>query len=106
MIKKFLILLTLTVLTSCSAPGTALLGPVFTGATTKSAAQATLSFSTNQIIQNIKEASESGKKETIKIVRKLDNFVQDTNSKGFYKTVTNLYLEDQQKKKEVFLFHR
>ena len=106
MIKKFLILLTLTVLTSCSAPGTALLGPVFTGATTKSAAQATLSFSTNQIIQNIKEASESGKKETIKIVRKLDNFVQDTNSKGFYKTVTNLYLEDQQKKKKVFLFHR
>ena len=106
MIKKFLILLTLTVLTNCSAPGTALLGPVFTGATTKSAAQATLSFSTNQIIQNIKEASESGKKETIKIVRKLDNFVQDTNSKGFYKTVTNLYLEDQQKKKKVFLFHR
>ena len=106
MIKKFLILLTLIVLTNCSAPGTALLGPAFTGATTKSAAQATLSFGTNQIIRNIKEASDLGKKKTIKIVKKLDDFVEDTNSKGFYTAVKSLYLEDQQKKKEVFLFHR
>ena len=32
-------------LTNCSAPGTALIGPIFTGATTKSVARASLSFS-------------------------------------------------------------
>ena len=104
--KICLNILLLLFLANCSAPGTALLGPAFTGATTKNAAQATLSFGTNQIIQDIKEASDLGKKETIKIVKKLDDFIQDTNSKGFYTAVKSLYLEDQQKKKEVFLFHR
>jgi len=104
--KICLNILLLLFLANCSAPGTALLGPAFTGATTKNAAQATLSFGTNQIFQSIKEASDLGKKETIKIVKKLDDFAHDMNSKSFYTTVKSLYLEDQQKKKEVFLFHR
>ena len=61
-------------LTGCSAPGTALLGPAFTGATTKSVAQASLSFGTNQIIRNIHNASQKSKKEIKKIVKKVEDF--------------------------------
>ena len=61
-------------LTGCSAPGTALLGPAFTGATTKSVAQASLSFGTNQIIRKMDEAIKESKKEVNKIVKKIENF--------------------------------
>ncbi len=106
MLKNFLILFVILLLTNCSTPGSALLGPAFTGATTKSAAQTTLSFGTNQIIQNIKETSEKGKKEVIKIVKKFDDFAKDLDNKNFYASVKSLYLQDQQQKKEIFLFHR
>ena len=104
--KIYLILLALLFITNCSVPGSALLGPAFTGATTKSVAQATLSFGTNQIIQNIKDASEIGKKETIKIVKRFDDFTEVVSNKGFYTSVKSLYLQDQKKVKETFLFHR
>ena len=55
MIKKILVSFSLVLLTNCGGPATALLGPAFTGATTKSIAQTTLSFSTNHIVQNIKD---------------------------------------------------
>ena len=54
MLKTFFLLLLLTVLTNCSAPGTALLGPAFTGATTKSVARSSLSFGSNQIMKKFK----------------------------------------------------
>lgn len=44
-------------LTNCSVPGTALLGPAFTGATTKSVARASFSFGSNQIVKKINETS-------------------------------------------------
>ena len=53
MFKKFLIISIFVILTNCSTPGSALLGPIFTGATTKSVTQASLSFGTNQVIRNI-----------------------------------------------------
>tara|TARA_B100000902_G_C27179368_1_gene848122 strand:+ start:120 stop:323 length:204 start_codon:yes stop_codon:yes gene_type:complete len=53
MFKKFLLLLLFFVFTNCSAPGTAFLGPVFTGATTKSAARATVSYGSNHIMKKI-----------------------------------------------------
>ena len=53
MFKKFLIITIFFILTNCSTPGSALLGPIFTGATTKSVTQASLSFGTNQVIRNI-----------------------------------------------------
>ena len=53
MFKKFLIISIFFFLTNCSTPGSALLGPIFTGATTKSVTQASLSFGTNQVIRNI-----------------------------------------------------
>ena len=46
-------------LSNCSAPGTALLGPAFTGVTTKSVSQASLSFGTNQIVRKVNETGES-----------------------------------------------
>ena len=78
MIKKYLALLMIVLLTSCSAPGSALLGPVFTGATTKSVAQASLSFGTNQMIRKVHETAKKSKAEVKKIVKKIENF--DINS--------------------------
>ena len=106
MIKNYLILFLILLLTNCASPGSALLGPAFTGATTKSAAQTTLSFSTNRIVQNIKETSERSKKEVIKIVKRFDDFTKDLNNKDFYASVKNLYLQDRQQKMQDFLFHR
>ena len=54
MFKKFIFLFFLLMLNNCSAPGTALLGPAFTGATTKSVARAGLSYGSNQFIKTIK----------------------------------------------------
>ena len=51
--KKYLVLFMVILLTGCSAPGAALLGPAFTGATTKSVARASLSFGTNQIMKKV-----------------------------------------------------
>ena len=53
MFKNLLIISFLILLTNCTAPGSAFLGPVFTGATTKSAAQASISFGTNQILKKL-----------------------------------------------------
>jgi hypothetical protein len=72
--KKILLILTVILLTGCSAPGTALLGPAFTGATTKSLTQASLSFGTNQIIRKMDTARNKSKKEVNKIVKKIENF--------------------------------
>ena len=41
-------------LTNCSAPGTALLGPIFTGAKTGSVYQASLSYGSNRIIDEFR----------------------------------------------------
>ena len=55
MIKKIIFISSLFILSNCSAPGTALLGPAFTGVKTGSAYQASLSFSTGKIINEIKD---------------------------------------------------
>ena len=67
MLKNYLIIFSLLFLTNCSAPGTALLGPIFTGASTGSVAQASLSFGTNQIIRQIHTTSQKSKKKIQKI---------------------------------------
>ena len=53
MIKKLLILSFLLILNNCSAPGTALLGPAFTGVKTGSVYQASLSYGTGKIINEV-----------------------------------------------------
>ncbi len=61
MIKKFLILFCFFLLSNCSAPGTVFLGPIFTGAKTGSVYQASLSYTSNKIIEEIKLKSETSK---------------------------------------------
>ena len=106
MSKKFLIIFFLIFLNNCSHPGTALLGPAFTGITTKSIGQTSLSYGTNQIIKKVQETSKKTKSEVKKIAKRIENFDLETKSKNFYASVTNLYLQDQRQKKESFLFHR
>lgn len=53
MIKKIIFISSLFILSNCAAPGTALLGPAFTGVKTGSAYQTSLSFSTGRIINEI-----------------------------------------------------
>ena len=52
--KKKLIIISLLLLSNCSAPGTALLGPIFTGAKTGSVYQASLSYGSNRIIDKFR----------------------------------------------------
>ena len=53
MFKKNFYLFCFLALTNCSAPGTALLGPIFTGAKTGSVYQASLSYGTNKIVNKV-----------------------------------------------------
>ena len=110
MFKNFLIISLLIFLANCTTPGTALLGPAFTGATTKSVAQASLSFGTNQVIRKFQETSKKTKKEVKKIVKKLEDLnletKLETKSVDFYASVKSLYLEGRKQKKEILLFHR
>ena len=106
MIKKSLFLFFLIFLTNCTHPGSALLGPAFTGITTGSVGQASMSYGTNQIVKKIKDASIKTKQEVKKVAQKIEEFDIETRSKDFYASVKNLYLQDQNKKKKVPLFHR
>ncbi len=49
MIKKIINIFILLFLISCAPQGASLVGPIFTGAITKSVAQTSLSLSTNQL---------------------------------------------------------
>ena len=51
----------LIVLNNCSVPGTTLLGPVFTGATTKSAARAGASYGSNLAMKKFKDFNKDKK---------------------------------------------
>ena len=55
MFKKFLFIFCLFLLTGCSAPGTAFLGPIFTGAKTGSISQASLSYTSGKIFDDVKK---------------------------------------------------
>ena len=106
MFKNFLIIFFLIFLNNCSHPGTALLGPAFTGVTTKSLGQTSLSYGTNQIIKKVQETSKKTKNELKKIPKKIKDLNLEIKSTVFYASVKNLYLQDQQEKKGILLFHR
>ena len=72
MFKKILFFLVLLSLSNCSGPGTALLGPAFTGATTKSVARASLSLTSNQIIKNIQNETKNLNNKVINVAKKFD----------------------------------
>ena len=106
MFKNFITISLLILLTNCTTPGTALLGPALTGATTKSVTQASLSFGSNQVIRKIQETSKKSKKQVKKIVKKIEDLNLETKSVDFYASVKSLYLKDRKRKNEVFFFHR
>ena len=56
MFKKIFYLSLLIFLSNCSAPGTAFLGPIFTGAKTGSVYQTSLSYSTGKILDEVKQS--------------------------------------------------
>jgi hypothetical protein len=84
MIRKLILIFVFFTLTNCAAPGTALLGPAFTGATTKSAARASLSFSSNQLIKKIHNDTKNVNDKIIKIVKKLEPTLKKTNKLNFH----------------------
>ena len=55
MLKKILFISCVFLLSNCTISGSAFLGPIFTGAKTGSIYQASLSYSTGQIMNEIKE---------------------------------------------------
>ena len=67
MFKRIFYLFLLFILTNCSAPGTAFLGPIFTGAKTGSVYQASLSYSTGKILNEVKQGEMFFKPEPKKI---------------------------------------
>ena len=82
MLKKIFIIFSFLFIANCSAPGTALLGPAFTGATTKSVAQASLSFGTNQIVRKIHKASKTTRNQITIVSEKIESFAKKTQSEG------------------------
>ena len=76
MSKNLFILFLLLLLTNCAAPGTALIGPVFTGATTKSVAQASLSAGTNQILRKLHSESKKTRIKIAKVKTEIENFTE------------------------------
>ena len=65
--KKIIYISLLLILSGCGAPGAALLSSVFTGVTTKSAARAGLSYSSNQYVKTFKKTQEDKKNKNIVI---------------------------------------
>ena len=55
-LKNSIYLLLLLLLNNCMTSGTALLGPIFTGAKTGSIYQASLSYGSNKIINQLKDS--------------------------------------------------
>ena len=84
MYKKFIFMFIFLALNNCSAPGTALLGPVFTGATTKSAARASLSFTSNQMIKKIHNDVKNINDRVIKIAKTFEPDFKITNKLDFH----------------------
>ena len=53
MLKKIILISTLLILNNCTTPGTAFLGPAFTGAKTGSIYQASLSYTTGKVVNSL-----------------------------------------------------
>ena len=64
---KIFFLCFLLVLTNCSAPGTALLGPILTGLKTGSAYQTSISYGSNKLIGQINREFKKNKKSFTKV---------------------------------------
>ena len=59
MFKNLFILACVLLLSNCTTPASALLGPIFTGAKTGSVYQASLSYGSNRIIDKMREVKQN-----------------------------------------------
>ena len=59
MFKNLFILSCILLLTNCTTPSSAFLGPIFTGAKTGSVYQASLSYGSNRIIDKMREVKQN-----------------------------------------------
>ena len=59
MFKNLFLLSCILLLTNCTTPTSAFLGPIFTGAKTGSVYQASLSYSSNRIIDKMREVKQN-----------------------------------------------
>ena len=91
MFKKFLIIFCLFVLTSCSAPGTAFLGPIFTGAKTGSISQASLSYTSGKIFDEVKKNNIFLKNKSIELSASLSSHNPIIQSKYI---VSKIYISE------------
>ena len=74
MFKIIFTLVCMLLLSNCSAPASALLGPIFTGAKTGSVYQASLSYGTNRIVDKIREGDKANN------LDKISNFLPKLSS--------------------------
>ena len=75
MLRIIFILVCALLLSNCSAPTSAFLGPIFTGAKTGSVYQASLSYGTNRIVDKIREGDQANN------LGKISNFYPKLTSK-------------------------
>ena len=75
MFKKFTIFIFLTFLTNCSGPGTAFLGPTFTGVKTGSVYQTSVSYGSGKAMKIMKNSinEEIAKNGKLSLVNNLNN---------------------------------
>ena len=70
---KFFLITILFFLNNCAAPGSAYLGPIITGATSKSLTQASLSYSSGIVVKSFKESKIFNQKTEIFTDKKINN---------------------------------
>ena len=81
----------LLILTNCGAPGTALLGPAFTGARTGSVYQTSLSYGSSHVIKKTKESLKKIKEAKTVVYQQVD----DLNKKIKKNKLNKVVLKDQ-----------
>jgi hypothetical protein len=85
MLKIYLIIFSLLLLTNCTAPGTALLGPALTGATTQSVGRAGLSYGSNKIIKELHKSAKNKNNSIAKITKKIEELTIKPKNRNFLK---------------------
>ena len=93
--KKLIIIIFILFLNSCAAPGSAFLGPIITGAKTGSIYQASISYSTGKIMNELVSSEISSKKEKIDLSKILPekNEIQNPIIISNYKVIDITFSE-------------
>ena len=88
MFKKFIILSLMLILTNCAAPGTAFLGPAFTGASTGSLYEAGLSYGSSHMLRATRKSFEKINKTKALVYHQVDELHKKINKDKLNKVVS------------------